>query len=34
MPTTKYPSHNIADFARQRLHDIYLSKCPEIRSIH
>jgi hypothetical protein len=34
MPAAKYPCHKIANFSRQRLHDVYLSKSPEIVSTH
>src|SRR6185503_2583185 len=34
VPTTKHPCYQIADFSRQRLHDIYLLKSPKIRFIH
>jgi hypothetical protein len=34
VPTTKHPCYQIADFSRQRLHDNYLLKSPEIRFNH
>ena len=34
MPATKHSCHKIANFSRQRLHDVYLSKSPGMSFNH